>query len=121
VIAVGAAWGSFDADPNDAYINYQAPGTRISYPPTAGNPWGANYGDGLTLMGPSEVYTLLVTPGLLGSDFSNMNNFNGTAAATPNVAGVASLVWPVPATIAIRGMGLSTRRPLCAVRSPPPN
>jgi serine protease len=93
VIAVGAAWGPFDADPTDAYINYQAPGTRISYPPTAGIVWGSNYGDGLTLMGPSEVPTLRSTPGLRGSEFSYMNDFNGTSAATPNVAGVASLVW----------------------------
>ncbi len=93
VMAIGAAWGPFDADPKDAYINYQLPGTRISYPPTAGSVWGSNYGDGLTLVGPSEFYALQSTQGRLGSEFDYLNNFDGTSAATPTVAGVASLVW----------------------------
>jgi serine protease len=92
VIAVGAAWGPLDANPTDAY-NDQVPGTRISYPPGVENGWGSNYGDGLTLMGPSEFYALQSTQGRLGSEFGYLNDFNGTSAATPNVAGVASLVW----------------------------
>jgi serine protease len=92
VMAIGAVWGPFDADPEDAF-NDQVLGARISYPSSAGSVWGSNYGNGLTLMGPSEVPTLQSTLGLRGSEFKNMNNFGGTSAATPNVAGVASLVW----------------------------
>lgn len=86
VIAVGASWGTHDADKNET-----KPGTRISYPDW----WGSNYGDGLTLMGPSEVIATSATKKSPDSavEFDYSNLFNGTSAATPNVAGVASLVW----------------------------
>lgn len=86
VIAVGASWGTRDWDNNEI-----EPGTRISYPGW----WGSNYGNGLTLMGPSEVIAAEATKASLNSpvEFGYEQRFNGTSAATPNVAGVASLVW----------------------------
>ncbi|MBD2096492.1 S8 family serine peptidase [Trichocoleus sp. FACHB-591] len=86
VIAVGASWGA-----EDMYGNSQTPGTRISYPDF----WGSNYGEGLTLMGPSEVVATGATPAGSGTNFGYETQFNGTSAATPNVAGVASLVWSI--------------------------
>ena len=85
VIAVGASWGAYDE--NDFATE---PGTRIQY-----DYWGSQYGSGLTLMGPSEVPSTGAFPDQgfeYHADYDN-NLFNGTSAATPNVAGVASLVW----------------------------
>jgi serine protease len=76
VIAVGASGGAEDVNGNR-----QVPGTRAYY---------SNYGYGITLMGPTEVPTPDVSP--YGS-FDYNDKFNGTSAATPNVAGVASLMW----------------------------
>jgi subtilisin family serine protease len=84
VIAVGASWGDTDAQGNS-----RNPGDRITYPGW----WGSNYGTGLTIMGPSEVYTTQAFNSLGNVNFSYVDNFNGTSAATPNVAGVASLIW----------------------------
>lgn len=87
VIAVGASWGTKD------YFGYpKNPGQRIEYPAWFG--WGSQYGDGLTLMGPSEVVSTNATS-FLGVHFDYQTDFNGTSAATPNVTGVASLVWSV--------------------------
>jgi hypothetical protein len=89
VIAVGASWGSKDINGN-----VQTAGTRISYPGW----WGSNYGYGLTVMGPSEVLAAKATGNAgsgVASSFGYNTTFNGTSAATPNVAGVASLVWSV--------------------------
>ncbi len=88
VIAVGASWGS-----QDYYGNATTPGERISYDSWFG--WGSNYGSGLTLMGPSEVLTTNATRWLFTTFFDTEYQFNGTSAAAPNVAGVASLVWSV--------------------------
>lgn len=44
-------------------------------------------------MGPSEVISSTANYGFFGRYFSYERQFNGTSAATPNVAGVASLVW----------------------------
>jgi|GEM_PF-914466 len=93
VMAVGASWGAQDwnGDPTE-------PGDRISYPDW----WGSNYGYGLSLMGPSEVITTKATDSGFNTSFGYYPNapaiggqtpFNGTSAAAPNVAGVASLVW----------------------------
>jgi serine protease len=85
VIAVGAVWGR-----KDFYDRPTIPGTRIEYTDW----WGSQYGEGLTLMGPSEVVALAATrsaSGTIGYDY--LSKFNGTSAATPNVTGVASLVW----------------------------
>jgi hypothetical protein len=73
VIAVGSVWGT-----RDWYNNPRNPGDRISY-----SWWGSSYGEGLTLMAPSEFVT-------------NYNDkFNGTSASTANVTGIASLVMSV--------------------------
>ena len=77
VIAVGASWGF-----EDEYFGFSVEaGTRADY---------SNYGEGITLMGPTAV---LSTGGFSYSGFGYEYSFNGTSAATPNVAGVASLVW----------------------------
>ena len=85
VIAVGASWGRTD------YYGYAAtPGDRISYPGW----WGSNYGPGLTLMAPSEVRAAMANYNdVSGATFDYSTDFNGTSAAAPNAAGVASLVW----------------------------
>jgi hypothetical protein len=86
VIATGASWGT-----RDWYGNAKTPGERISY----ANWWGSNFGEGLTLMAPSEIISTTAT-----SNSANGNvalgydtRFNGTSAAVPEVSGVASLVW----------------------------
>lgn len=83
VMAVGAVWGT-----QDYFSRPTTPGSRIEY---AGW-WGSQYGRGLTVMGPSEVIapTASIVNGTV--EFNYSTRFNGTSAATPNVAGVASLV-----------------------------
>lgn len=82
VMAIGASWGAVD---QDGYA--RSPGSRIEY-----GWWGSQYGNGLTMMGPSEV---IATAANSSGQFSYSSQFNGTSAATPNVTGVASLVWSV--------------------------
>ncbi|MBE9009859.1 S8 family serine peptidase [Pseudanabaenaceae cyanobacterium LEGE 13415] len=81
VISVGAVWGT-----ETSRGERTVPGTRIPY---------SQYGDGLTLVAPSEVIAPTSTNlwGTLGFDFEFQ--FNGTSAATPNATGVASLVLGV--------------------------
>ncbi|MBW4507047.1 MAG: S8 family serine peptidase [Scytonematopsis contorta HA4267-MV1] len=86
VIAVGASWGAKDWNGNA-----KTPGERISYPGW----WGANHGEGLTLMGPSEVPTTTANRNSSGTFDFSYGQFTGTSASTPNVSGVASLVWSV--------------------------
>jgi len=53
-----------------------------------GENWGGNYGTGLDVMAPGvDITTTTLTT--LGS---YVNNFNGTSAACPNVAGVCALI-----------------------------
>lgn len=84
VMAVGASWGT-----QDQFGNRTNPGDRISYR----GGWGSNYGSGLSLMGPSEVLAAGANAPRDGGAFDFETLFNGTSAAAPNVAGVASLVW----------------------------
>jgi subtilisin family serine protease len=87
VIAVGASWGT-----QDRVGIAKTPGQRIQY----NNFWGSQYGPGLTLMGPSEVISTKAVLSASGTQFgyyTSGDRFNGTSAAAPNVAGVASLVW----------------------------
>ena len=87
VIAVGASWG-----PQDYFGDEVEPGTRISYPDV----WGSNYGEGLSLMAPSEVITTEYMFTLFPeSNFGYSEKFDGTSAAAPHVTGIASLVWSV--------------------------
>lgn len=88
VIAVGAVWGEQDRDGNPT-----EPGTRIVY--QDGVEWESNYGEGLTLMAPSEIYTLEGNQSQAGSSFTFEPQFDGTSAAAPGVTGVASLVWSI--------------------------
>jgi serine protease len=83
VMAVGAAWGA-----QDYFGQATTPGDRIEYRDW----WGSQYGKGLTVLGPSEVIapTARVRGGEVAFDYTT--RFNGTSAATPHVAGVASLV-----------------------------
>lgn len=80
VMAVGAAWGTSDRSGNPT-----TPGERIEYAD-----WGSQYGEGLTVTAPSEVWT---TDAYSNGTFDYGSQFNGTSAAAPNVTGVASLVW----------------------------
>ncbi len=93
VIAVGAAWGRTDRDGIT-----RVPGERIQY-----SWWGSQYGNGLTLLAPSEVVATQADWSTQGPQFSyftgNGDRFNGTSAAAPNVTGVASLVWSVNPTL----------------------
>jgi serine protease len=82
VMAIGASWGR-----SDYYGNTTTYGTRIEY----SGWWGSQYGDGLTLMAPSEVLAERATQS--SSENGYDAQFNGTSAAAPNVTGVASLVW----------------------------
>lgn len=87
VIAVGSSWGT-----KDAYGNNRNPGERITYK----NWWGSNYGEGLTLMAPSEFTTTNANKNSSGQfEFGYNSEFNGTSASAPNVTGVASLVWSI--------------------------
>jgi len=80
VIAVGASFGNIDSNGNAV-----VPGTRAPY---------SNYGYGLTLMGPTNVFATRATASpTSGAVFDYNPQFSGTSAATPNVTGVASLVW----------------------------
>lgn len=89
VVAVGASWGRTDRN------GYAAtPGDRISYPRSEPGFWGSNYGLGLTLMAPSEVIAARTDYNdISGAIFGYEEKFDGTSAAAPNAAGVASLVW----------------------------
>jgi serine protease len=94
VIAVGAVWGELDA-----LNNRRQPGTRLAYSGT----YGSNYGDGLTLMGPTEVLsTDADRPEFFDTQFQYNPTFGGTSAATPNVAGVASLAWSINPNLTAR-------------------
>ena len=75
VMAIGASWGNSDRAGNPV-----VPGTKIDY---------SQFGEGLTVMAPSEVPTTNAT---VNGEF-NYELFGGTSAAAPNVTGVASLVW----------------------------
>ena len=88
VIAVGASWGA-----TDWYGNPTTPGERIDY----SNWWGSNYGDGLTLMAPSEFTSTSSTIDSSGSFHTHgyYESFNGTSASTAMVSGIASLLWSI--------------------------
>jgi serine protease len=77
VIAVGASWGDTDELTGVPVTT----GTIATY---------SNRGEGITLTGPTSVLT---TYAGADGELSYNPNFNGTSAATPNVSGVASLVW----------------------------
>jgi serine protease len=84
VVAVGGSLGR-----RDIFGNPTQPGTRFNY----GSIGGSNYGDGLTLMGPTEVLAATAQRTNGTTRFTTDPRFTGTSAAAPNVAGVASLVW----------------------------
>lgn len=84
VIAVGASWGDAESWRYGDRI-----GSRVRYSSKS----GSNYGPGLSLTGPSNVAAVVAVKSLSGINYSYANEFKGTSAAAPNVAGVASLVW----------------------------
>ena len=76
VVAVGAAWGRLDKMTGESV----APGTIAEF---------SNTGEGITLVGSAAALTTSADP----QGTFDYAEFGGTSAATPNVAGVASLVW----------------------------
>jgi hypothetical protein len=93
VIAVGACWGT-----KDYYGNLKTPGTRVDYGREGVQWWGSNYGTGLTFVAPSEYASTHATRNEsepFYNYFDYTSYFNGTSASTPNITGVASLVWSV--------------------------
>ncbi|WP_026731677.1 S8 family serine peptidase [Fischerella sp. PCC 9605] len=93
VIAVGACWGT-----KDYYGNLKTPGTRVDYLSEGVQWWGSNYGTGLTFVAPSEYASTHATRNEsepFYNYFDYTSYFNGTSASTPNITGVASLVWSV--------------------------
>jgi serine protease len=84
IMAVGASWGK-----QDDYGRSKTPGTRIEY----SGWWGSQYGEGLTIMAPSEVIAREATRYTSTTYYDYTDDFNGTSAAAPNLTGVASLVW----------------------------
>ncbi|MDJ0772154.1 MAG: S8 family serine peptidase [Mastigocoleus sp. MO_167.B18] len=90
VMAIGASWGAADW-----YGNPKTAGQRVDYSGIGW--WGSNYGEGLTLMAPSEF---LSTNAIIeGSNSFHTHGydprFNGTSASTAMVSGIASLLWSV--------------------------
>ncbi len=87
VISVGAASGKTDSSGQP-----RTPGTRISY---------SQYGEGLTLLAPSEHLTTRATLDSLTREVEfDYSLFDGTSAAAPNVTGIASLVWSANSKLA---------------------
>jgi serine protease len=84
VVAVGGVLGR-----QDYFGNTTQPGTRFNY----GRLGGSNYGDGLTLVGPTEVLAATAIQSGGTVRFTTERQFGGTSAAAPNVTGVASLIW----------------------------
>lgn len=90
VIAVGASWGTVDRDGSP-----REPGQRLQY-----DWWGSQYGNGLTLMAPTEVVAAQGNWFTVSDYYTGAGDrFNGTSAAAPNAAGVASLVWSANRTL----------------------
>ena len=91
---------SYPANLADKYDNVIAVGAssrgenapRIDY---------SNFGDGLTLMAPSEFNTTLSVPNENIHDYyTDVNRgFTGTSAAAPIVSGIASLLWSMNETL----------------------
>lgn len=88
VIAAGSSWGA-----TDWYGNSRTPGERINYPDW----WSSNYGDGLTLIAPSEFTSTSATidPSSSFHTHGYESRFNGTSASTAMVSGIASLLWSI--------------------------
>ncbi|NEU76999.1 S8 family serine peptidase [Hassallia byssoidea VB512170] len=85
VLAIGSSWGT-----QDSYGNAKTPGDRITYKDW----WGSRYGDGLTLMAPSEFIATSATRADASAnyEFGYYDRFNGTSASAAVVTGIASLV-----------------------------
>jgi hypothetical protein len=85
VLAIGSSFGT-----QDSYGNAKTPGDRISYEGW----WGSNYGEGLTLMAPSEFIATSATRADASAnyEFGYYDRFNGTSASAAVVTGIASLV-----------------------------
>ena len=92
VIAVGSSWGA-----TDWYGNSRTPGERIDYSSVGW--WGSNYGNGLTLMAPSEFISTSATIDPSSSfhthGYDDDSPFSGTSASTAMVSGIASLLWSI--------------------------
>ncbi|MBE9044687.1 S8 family serine peptidase [Pleurocapsales cyanobacterium LEGE 10410] len=75
----------------------EADGSRAPY---------SNYGQGITLVGPTDVPSTGAFPDQRFGYHAHYddNLFNGTSAATPNVAGVASLVWSANPNLSAAGV-----------------
>jgi serine protease len=84
VVAVGGVWGR-----QNQRRQVTQPGSRYDY----GYDNGSNYGNGLTLMGPTEVIAAAAIRSGQDTRFGIDATFGGTSAATANVTGVASLIW----------------------------
>jgi serine protease len=81
VLAVGAL----------TYSGPTVPVNRLSNPEAIARANYSNYGEGITLMAPTDSWAI--------DAYGMRSSFSGTSCANPNMAGIASLVWSANPTL----------------------
>ncbi|MGF1451059.1 MAG: S8 family serine peptidase [Opitutales bacterium] len=102
-VVIVAAAGNDDASADDQYpaaistvVSVGAVDDRLRRVRRPTWPWGSNFGDTLDIVAPGQASVGSFSDSILtidsGSNSATRNRFNGTSAATPQVAAVAAMV-----------------------------